>query len=73
MFRDATGHERRSTARVYASQDLVLGGYLYLGTLDDLSSAEEADPQVVDDAYEIRRFDKLPNLKATEHLRMAWL
>jgi hypothetical protein len=74
LFVDRAGQEVRSHAMVYVGQDLDDGGYLYLGDLDDLSSAEEADPLTVTGAYEIRSFQKSPRLKAaTEFLRKATL
>lgn len=54
LFVDAQGQERRSTAVVFSSAELDLDGYLFLGTLDDLSSAEEDDPTQVDGAFLIR-------------------
>jgi hypothetical protein len=73
LFIDGAGQEVRSSAVVYLSQDVVLGGFLYLGTLDDISSAEEADPMTIDNAFEIRNFEKTGNVKATVFLRKAWL
>ena len=73
LFMDAQGQEQQSSAVVFVAQDVVVGGYLFLGDLDDLSSAEEGDPLNVDGAYEIRQFDKIPDLKATSFLRRAWL
>lgn len=73
LFIDAAGQEARSSAVVYLAQDVVLGGFLYLGTLDDISSAEEADPMIVSNAYAIRNFQSIGNVKATTFLRRAWL
>lgn len=72
MFRDAQGNEVHSNAIVFVNSDVVVGGWLYLGELDDLSSSEEADPQTVDDAYEIRRFDKIPDYSGT-YVRQVYL
>jgi len=61
-------------AVVYVTEDVEEGGYLYLGTLDDLDSGEEADPTIINDAYVIRRFDKVPALRLTsEFLRKVYL
>ncbi len=73
LFVDPQGQEKQSSAIVYIGQDVVVGAYLFLGDLDDLSSAEEDDPMNVDGAYEIRQFDKTSDLKATSFLRRAWL
>ena len=73
LFIDVGGQEVTSQAVVYVDQDVDIGGYLYLGDLDDLSSAEEASPLTVDGAYEIRGLKKLPDIKASRFMRKAWL
>ena len=74
LFIDAHGRERRSEAVIYVNTDLDLGGYLYLGDLDDLDSGEEADPTTVTNAREVRRFDKVPALRSsTSFTYKAWL
>ncbi len=68
------GEEVVSQARVYITQDVDEQGYLYLGTLDDLDSDEEADPTTIEKAYSIVRFDKVPAMRSTnEFLRKAYL
>lgn len=73
MFISTTGQESRSMAIVYAAIDLVEGGYLYLGTLDDLSSGEELNPLSIDNAHAILGIHKIPNIKANVFLRKAWM
>jgi hypothetical protein len=73
LFVDGQGQERRSSAVVYVSVDVVVGGYLYLGTLTDLDSSEEDDPLSVNDAKEIRRFDTTPSLKGDRSMRKIYL
>jgi len=74
LFIDANGQEKRSQAVVWLAQDVVNGGYLYLGELADLDSDELADPLTVDDAFEIRAFRKIPSVAdATRFERKAWL
>ena len=73
MFVDALGREVRSSAVVYAGRDLDLGGYLYLGTLNDLASDEEADPMIVNSAREIRSMSKIPDIRARRFFRKVWL
>lgn len=73
---DRTGKEIVCRAEVQVSQDLDEQGMLYLGTLDDLDSSEEADPMALESgrmAYEIKRFDKVPSMKGTHYFRMAYL
>lgn len=70
-FVDALGQETVSRAVVYADQDFDIGGYLYLGELADLSSAP--DPKDSSSAYEIRQFEKTPDLGGTRFIRRALL
>lgn len=61
-------------AQVIVNEDLAKGSYLYLGSLSDLTSAQQADPKLVDDAYEVVRFDKVPvPFKNDEFVRRAYL
>jgi hypothetical protein len=73
LFRDAAGKERMSRAIVYVSQAVDLDAYLYLGTLDDLSSAEEGDPFQVATAWPIRMVDDISSLDGAKRVRTAWL
>jgi hypothetical protein len=77
---DKMGQAIRCNAVVYLSQDVEEQGWLYLGTLDELYDSAEssadaiADPKLIDFAFEIKRFDKLPALKSTtEFVRRAYL
>jgi len=69
QFLSATGEEQTSNAIVYTSQDVELGGYLWLGAI----ASKPAEPELDKNAYEIRKFEKLPNLKVSEFLRTAIL
>lgn len=60
MIRDNEGREIVSRATVHVLEDMDEQGMLYLGTLADLTAAEEADPRKVTDAYEIKIFLKTP-------------
>jgi hypothetical protein len=77
---DAKGGEVECVAMVYVLQDLDKEGFLFLGTLDDLldssgdSSGEYYDPMVLEGAYRIKQFEKIPALKSTtEFIRKAFL
>ena len=72
LFINAQGKEERSQAVVYLSQDVDLGGYLYLGEIDDFDSSAP-DPQNVAGVKEIKSLKKIPNMKATAFLRKVWL
>ena len=70
----AKGREIVSVAEVLVTQDLDKEGYLYLGELSDLGSDEEDSPEIVEGAYMIQRFDKIPMIKSTtEFVRKAYL
>lgn len=69
-FVDDKGERQVSNAVVYVDQDMVPGGWLWLGSLGDES--DSGDP-IASGAHEIRKFEKVPNLKATEHLRTVML
>jgi hypothetical protein len=64
---DSKGAEIQSSAQVMVAQDVAPGGYLYFGT------SSGADPRQVSGAREIKAFEKIPNLRATEYLRKAYL
>ncbi len=74
VLMDKNGVSVDSRALVYALQDLDYNGLLFLGTLDDLDSAEESDPSLIEKAFTIKRFEKIPGLGATsDFLRKAYL
>jgi hypothetical protein len=69
---DKDGKETVTGVEVLVTQDLDLGGYLYLGSLDDLDSA--AVPSEVEGAFEILSFEKIPMIfSTTEFVRKAYL
>lgn len=76
-FLNAEGANQRSSSKVMlpllpdAGGEAQIGGYLWLGDRADLTS--EADPKANDGALEIKRFDKIPNIGATEFVRKAYL
>ena len=65
VFIDAQGRETVSKAKILVTQDLQEEGYLYLGKLSDLSTAQKADPKLVGNACLIRGFEKTPMIKST--------
>jgi hypothetical protein len=73
LFVDGAGQERTSRAVVFISQDVDLGGYLYLGTLASLDSSEGVDPFELTEAYEILQFSKIPDRSGTVFVRTVWL
>jgi len=67
LFITAEGKEELSKAVVYIGQDVVLNGYLYLGT------STEANPKDQEGSFEIRAFSKIPTLKGNYYQRKIWL
>lgn len=65
------GTKTLSRSKVYVECDVDVGGVLMLGELADVIDLIIAKEN--SGAYEIQRFDKTPNLKVTEYLRLAWL
>ncbi len=70
-FIDKNGTRQISHSKVYTDQDVDVGGILMLGTKDDITDSTNIKEN--ENAWEIRRFDKLPNLKNTEFLRTVFL
>ncbi len=74
MIKTSDGKEVISRAEVTLVQDVDEGGFLYLGTLDDLTEAQRVNPLKVSGAFEILRFDKNPLFGSTsEFVRGAFL
>ena len=73
LFTDAEGREVRSVAVVYSGVDFDLGGFLYLGELDDSGLDSNPVPSEVPSAKEIKQFSKVPNLRGTKFVRKVWL
>jgi hypothetical protein len=71
VFLNAMGEQQVSHAKVYVDRDVVVRGVLMLGTLADVTDVD--DPKSNDNAWEIQRFEKLPNLRNTENLRTVFL
>jgi hypothetical protein len=69
QFLDATGQDQLSNARVYVDRTIELGGMLWLGVI---GSAPD-DPKLDDDAWEVRKYESVPNFKATEFLKSVLL
>jgi hypothetical protein len=69
-FLPPAGERKQSMALVYVESDVELKGKLKLGAL---TSATPADPTEDEDAWEILRFEKLPNFRNTEYLRTVYL
>jgi len=69
-FMDDKGEEVVSKAVVMVD-GVAAGGVLMLGTLDDIT--DEDNPLLNQGAYQIKRYDTIPNRKATVMFRWAYL
>jgi len=67
---DSHGEEALSRAMVIVGQDVVPGGVLLHSELD---SSVDDTPSNNTGAWEIIRFDKIPNKRNTKYLRKAYL
>lgn len=74
VIKDDKGEEIVSFAQVYVDQDVSENGYLFLGDLDDLDSAEEESPETAYGSYRIKKFEKSAEHRSTtQFLRKAYL
>lgn len=71
-FIDAKGDKQASRSIVYVDRDMRVGEVLMLGVSTDVVDGDNVLEKNAD-AWEIRKFDKIPNLKASEFVRMAFL
>lgn len=62
-------HDVFDKSTVFVSQDVVVDGYLLLGDLE--SSMMGLDPTDIPEAKKITGFQKVPNFKAREYLRIV--
>jgi hypothetical protein len=69
VFVDATGNERVSRAKVMVDRDVALNGVLWLGLIAALT--DEANPMKNTGFLKVMVFQKIPNRRATEFLRIA--
>jgi hypothetical protein len=70
LFVNYAGDQVLSKAKLMVDQDLVVKGMVALMQLVDLSSTQlPAD----NNAFEIRAFQKMPDVRAKMYVRQAWL
>jgi hypothetical protein len=70
---DGKGNDIVCKSVVMVAQDIEELAMLFLGTLDDLDSAQEDDPASIEHCYQVRRFDKIPTIKGQSFLRVAYI
>ena len=56
---------------MFVDRDVDVGGVLMLGMLTDVDDVN--NPKANEGAWEIKRFDKIPTLKADQFLRRVFL
>jgi hypothetical protein len=65
---DPRSHDVLDNSSVMVDRDVAIDGYLFLGELTDVGSS---DPDELDGAHKIVGFQKIPDRKAREYLRIA--
>ncbi len=70
-FVDLSGTTQMSKAQVYVDREVLMGGILMLGTMDDV--VDYVNPIENNKAEEILMFKQMPNLRKTGFLRLAFL
>jgi hypothetical protein len=74
LYTNKNGEDALSQAAVDVASDMKIGGWLFLGALDDLTnSACESDPTQEPFAFSIEKFNKIPALSGTDYGREAIL
>jgi len=74
MIKGADGREIVSRASILLIQDVDEGGYIFLGSLTGLDSADEDNPEQAAEAWEILKLDKTPLFRSTtEFVRVCYL
>jgi len=68
----ATGEEKLSSATVYTASDLDLGGFLFLGELDDLSSSA-AGPRDNANSKRIIAYKKIKDVDGEDEVKSYYL
>lgn len=73
IYVDKDAREARSLAVVYPDRELMTEGLMYLGTLADLASGQEADPFSITGIQEIKSAQSSPSVNGREFLYKVWL
>jgi hypothetical protein len=74
VVKDDMGREVVSNAQILIPVDVQNGGWLYLGTLNDLNETQFSDPKGLDGTFEIIQFTKVSMPKSlTDFVRMAYV
>lgn len=71
LFSENAGQLDENKNKVYVSADVEKQGVLWQGVLADLTDTE--NPFNNTQAYEVKRFKKIPNIRQTKFLRIAFV
>ena len=69
LITDADGREIVARSRVWVPSDVSIGDYLMLGSF----SSGDTDPTIIDEAWEVKDFVKIPSFDGDEFERKAYL
>lgn len=70
---DEYGNEKTSNAIVYPDREISENEYLYLGTLDDLTTEQKADPKLLDSVFSVKKIEKVVDINNIISLCKVWL
>lgn len=73
LFLDSDGEQKSSRSVVHILQDMDINGFLYLGSLSDLSASEKADPNTISTTRKIKAKSEVPDLRAVDQIRKVWV
>lgn len=61
-------------AEILVTEDIEVGGFLYLGDFIGITNEHRVNPQTLSGAYEIKRVDKIPLFRSkTEFVRKVYV
>lgn len=73
IFISEEGKELSSKAILHINQDVIPDSFMFLGDLDDLTTAQKADPKLCETAYAVKSFKKTKSVGGIYILRKVYL
>lgn len=73
LVRNNEGEQVVSNAEILTTRTLSSEGMLYKGTLSDLDSSQQDDPETVQGAYKILRTNKIPTIGVNDSINKVYL
>jgi len=71
LYVDSQGEQQTSSCTIMTLIDVMVGGFLMLGSLDSIIDTEH--PGQNEGAWEIKSFTKVPDRKAKKFVRTAYV